>query len=164
MTRNNAQASLDYLNLTISYRRLSSSILNILIEDSRITHAERINNSRNLVILHAGDIVMVRVAIQSDVFKKKGDKLNYSVRDPCQIIRNTGFGSYFVRKLNKPDSPELKFMAYNLYPLPPSLNPCKPIDSNDTQYLNQTHAPLVNRLKGLFALNYIIRNGLINQL
>ena len=82
MTRNNAQASFDYHNLTISYRRLSSSILNILIEDSRITHAERINNSRNLVILHAGDIVMVRVAIQSDLFEEKVAKLNYSVRDP----------------------------------------------------------------------------------
>ena len=67
MTRNNGQASLDYLNLTISYRRLSSSILNILIEDSRITHAERINNSRNLVILHAGDIVTAQTAIQSDL-------------------------------------------------------------------------------------------------
>ena len=90
---------------------------------------------------------MARTAIQSDLFKNKVAKLSYSVRGPYQILRNTGLGSYFVRKLNTPDSPELKFMDHDLYSLPPSLKPCEPIDSTDTRYLNQTHAPLVNPLK-----------------
>ena len=38
-------------------------------------------------------------------------------------------------------------MNHDLYPLPPSLKPCELIDSADTRYLNQTHAPLVNPLK-----------------
>ena len=41
-------------------------------------------------------------------------------------------------------------MAYNLYPLLPSLKPCEPcepVDTIDTQYLNQSHIPLINPLK-----------------
>ena len=87
---------------------------------------------------------MARTAIQSDISKYKVAKVSYSFRGSFQIIRSTWFGIYFVRKLNKPDSPKLKFMTYDLYPLPLSLKPCEPIDSTDTRYLNQMHAPLVN--------------------
>ena len=121
--------------------------LKFFIEYRLIAHTERINNSRNIVVLHTSDIVMDGTAIQSDPYKHKAAKLSYSVRGPFQITRSTGFGSYFVRKFNKPDSPELKFMAYNLYPLPPSFKPFEPVDSTDTRYLNQMHAPLINSLK-----------------
>ena len=121
-----------YLNFTNSHHHFTSSTLKILIEYRRTAHAERINNTKNLVILKAGDIVKVRTAIQSDLFKNKVAKLSYSVRGPYQILRNTGLGSYFVRKLNKPDRPELNSMAHDLYLLLPSLKPCKSIDSTDT--------------------------------
>lgn len=58
LVQNNANTILDYLKLTDSSRNSSSSILKNIIEDYWITHAERINNSRNLVVLHTGDIVM----------------------------------------------------------------------------------------------------------
>ena len=132
LIQNNAQAVLDYFKLTDANRHFSSSILKILIEDRRTAHAERINNSRNPVVLQAGDIVMARTAIQSNLIKNKVAKLSYSVRGPYQIVRHTGFGSYYVRKLNKPDSPEFKFMVYDLYPLPPSLKPCEPVDTTDS--------------------------------
>ena len=51
LIQNNAQATLEYLNFTNSHRHFASSILKILIEDRRIAHAERINNSKNLVHL-----------------------------------------------------------------------------------------------------------------
>ena len=38
-------------------------------------------------------------------------------------------------------------MAYDLYPLPPSLKPCEPVDTTDTRYLNQSHTPITNHLK-----------------
>ena len=38
-------------------------------------------------------------------------------------------------------------MAYDLYPLPPSLKPCEHVDYTDTRYLNQMHTPLINPLK-----------------
>ena len=136
LAHNSGQAALDYLKLTDSSRHFSSSILKILIEDRGTAHAERINNNRNIVVLEPGDIVMARTAIQSNKQKEKVAKLCYTVRGPYQIIRTTGHGSYFVRKLHRRDSPELKFMAYDLYPLPPSLQSCEPVDTIDTRYLN----------------------------
>ena len=65
---------------------------------------------------------MDRRTIQSDKKKKKVAKLCYVVRGLYHIIRNIGHSSYFVKKLHNPDSPELRFMAYNLYPQPPLLN------------------------------------------
>ena len=38
-------------------------------------------------------------------------------------------------------------MAYTFYPLPPSLKLCESVDSTNTRYLNQMHAPLINPLK-----------------
>ena len=142
-----AVAALDYLKLTDSSRHFSSSILKILIEDRRTAHAERINNNRNVIILEHGDVVMARTAIQSNKQKKKVAKLCYAVRGPYQIIRTTGHGSYFVQKLHRPDSPELKFMTYYLYPLPPSLKPCEPVDTTETRYLNKSHTHITNPLK-----------------
>ena len=84
--------------------------------------------------------------------KQKGKvaKLCYAVRGPYQIIRTTGHGSYFVGKLHRPDSPELKFMVYDLYPLPSSLKPCELVNTIDTMYLNQSHTPITNPLKKKF--------------
>ena len=57
---------------------------------------------------------MARTCFQSDKKKEKVAKLCHIVRDHFQIIRTTGRGSYFVRKLQRPDSSDLKFMAYDL--------------------------------------------------
>ena len=48
---------------------------------------------KNLVLLKAGDIVMARTAIQSDLSKNNVGKLSYSVRGPYQILRNIELGS-----------------------------------------------------------------------
>lgn len=74
-------------------------------------------------------------------------KLSYSVRIPYQIVRPTGFDSYYVGKLHKPDSLEINFMDHDLYLCPLSLKSSTPIDTIDTRYLNQTHATLVHLLK-----------------
>ena len=147
-THNSGQAALDYLKLTDFSRNFSLSILKIIIEDRRTAHTERINNNRNVVVLEPGDIVMARTAIQSNKQKGKVAKLFFAVRGLYQIIRRTtGHGSYFFRKLHRPDSPELKFMAYDLYPLPPFLKPCQSVDTTDTRYLNQSHTHITNLLK-----------------
>ena len=38
-------------------------------------------------------------------------------------------------------------MAYDLDPLPPTLKSCEPVDTIDTQYMNQSHKPITNSLK-----------------
>ena len=79
---------------------------------------------------------MTKKAIRSDLSKNEITKLSYSDQGPYQIILNTGCGSYFVRKLNTSDSPELQFITYNLYSLFPSLKPYELIHTTDTRYLN----------------------------
>ena len=71
-----------------------------------------------------GDFVMARTTVQSDKAHNKIAKLCYTVRGPFQIIRGTGRGGYIVRKLNRPDSPEFKFISEDIYILPPSLKHC----------------------------------------
>ena len=69
--------------------------------------------------------------------KNTFDKLSYHVRGPFHTFRSYRRGSCFVQKLYKLDSPELKFMAPDLYPLHLLLNSCEPVDSFDTLYLNE---------------------------
>ena len=145
LTQNNDQSTIDYLRLADSNRRFSSSILKILIDDRRTIHAERVNNNKNIFDFIVGDIVMVRTAVQSNATINKVAKLSYQVRGPFRIVKCTGHGSYLVRKLYKPDSPELRFMAIDLYPLPPSLKPCEPVDSSDIGHLNHSHNLLLIR-------------------
>ena len=81
----------------------------------------------------------------------------YTIRSPYHILRTTGYGNYIVRKLIKPDSFELKFVAYDFYPLALSLKPYTPINATDSRYLNQNHALLVN------PLNNALHNELYNE-
>ena len=96
--------------------------------------------------------------------KDKVSKVSYVVQGLFQIVRGTRRGSYIVRKMNKPDSTELRFMSEDLYILPPSLKPCEPIDSSDNRYLNQSHALVVNPLKNLTTSNCIKKKVLTNHL
>ena len=99
ITQNNAQSAVDFLWLTDSNCRFSSTILKILIEDRRDAHAERVNNNKNIVNLVVGDIAMARTAVHSDASSNKVAKLSYQVRGPFRIVTCTGQGSYHVRKL-----------------------------------------------------------------
>ena len=146
LTQNNDQSTIDYLRLTDSNRRFSSSILKILIEYRRTMHVERVNNNENIVELIVGDIVMARTTVQSDAFTNKVANLSYQVRRPFRIVKCTSHGSYLVQKLYKPNSPELKFVATDLYPLSPSLKPCESVYSSNIRYLNHSHSPIVNPL------------------
>ena len=143
----NADSVVSYLRLTDSNRHFTSAILKILVEYRQTSHAERVNNNRNIVTMHPGDISMARTAIQSNKTTNKVAKLCYVVCGPFQIVRGTGRGSYIVQKLKKPNSPEFKFMSEDLYILPPSLKPCEPVDDSDTRYLNHSYVPIVDPLK-----------------
>lgn len=66
ITQNDTQTILKYLKLTESSRHFLFSILKILTENRQTDHVECMNNTRNLVVLKSGDIVMVRTAVQSN--------------------------------------------------------------------------------------------------
>ena len=96
LVTNNAESIVSCLRLTDSNRHFTIVILKTLIEDFRTTHAERIDNSRNIVTIHPGDIVMARTSVQSDKSKDKVTKLRYQVRGPFQIDEGKNRDSYIV--------------------------------------------------------------------
>ena len=81
--------------------------------------------------LVVGDITMAITAIQSGNSINTVAKLSYQIWGLIRIVKCTGRGSYLVRNLYKPDSPEFKFIAIYLYPLPPSWKACEPVDSSN---------------------------------
>ena len=93
-----------------------------------------------------GDLVIACTTIQNDKAIDTVATLCYTARGLFQTIRGTGYDGCIVRKLNKSDSPEFKFMSEGLYILPPSLKPCEPMDGSDPRYLNQSHDHIVNPL------------------
>ena len=61
---NNADSVVSHLRLIDFNRYFASTILKILVDDRRTVHAKRINNYRNIVTIHPGDLVIVRTAVQ----------------------------------------------------------------------------------------------------
>ena len=144
LTDNQANSVVEYLRLTDKDRIFSTEILKILIENKRTTNRDRINNQRNVVTLLRGDVIMARREVMSERSKNKVGKLTYQVSGPFLITRATGHGSYYARKLKDKNSTEQKFMAEGLYPLPPSLLPCDPIDGADVRYINHSHPSITH--------------------
>lgn len=88
LTQNNAKSAVNSLRLTDSYRRFSSSVLKILIEDRREFHTGRVNDN-NIAELVVGDIIMARTAVQSDTSTNKVAKLSYQARGSFRIVTCT---------------------------------------------------------------------------
>lgn len=116
-------------------------ILAIMLEDRRVERSERINETRNLIQYKAGDIVMARVAIQSDSYKSKVAKIMYKSKGPYVIVKDNGTGSYECRKHGKPKGATSKFLTEDLYLLPPQIMPCDEVDTTDLRYLNSDFIP-----------------------
>ena len=116
-------------------------ILALILEDRRVERSERINETRNLIQYKVGDIVMARVAIQSDSSKNKVAKLMYKSKGPYVIVEDSGTGSYECRKYGKPNGATSKFLTEDLYLLPPQIMPCDEVDTTDLRYLNSDFIP-----------------------
>ena len=70
---------------------------------------------------------MTTTILQNNKKKRKAPSLCHTVRGPYEIIHTTGYGTYLVYKLHRPDNPKLKFMAYDVYPLPHLFNLVNPL-------------------------------------
>ena len=136
INQNNTQLALDYLKLIDSYRHFSSSILNINMKDCRMGHGKRIMNNKNLVILKSDAVIIAQIVIQSDLLIETSSQILLRCSIPYHVICITDHGSYLIRKLNKSDIPELKFIAYDLFPLFTFLKPCESFDRTNTHYFN----------------------------
>lgn len=116
-------------------------ILAFTLEGRRIQRSERINERRKRIKYRVGDIVMARVAVQSDKSKQKVTKLIYKSTGPYVIAEDINLGSYMCRKYGRPNGALSKFMTEDLYLLPPQIMPCDEVDTPNLRYLNTDFAP-----------------------
>ena len=77
-------------------------------------------------------------------------KLAIEVRGPFRIMKDHSNGYYSMQPFNKPDSAISKFMAQDLYALPPQIFPCDEIDLPDFCYLNSYFSPIKHPFKDTF--------------
>jgi hypothetical protein len=126
--------------------RVAAEILQIIIEDRRSYHRERMNHDRDQVLFHVDDVVMVRVQVQSNAQLDRVAKLSYRLRGPMIIKEVLGHGAYSVARFDNSDGPRRKYHAQDLSLLPPVLWPVEPLDGPDLRYLNSNHAPVPHPL------------------
>ena len=141
LTSNVGERVAQYLRYLGSDVDFSRKLLAWIVDDRREQHRERVNEQRNLVKYKPGDIVMGRVAVQSKASRGVVGKLVYQSRGPFIVIEDAGRSTYKVRKYGKPNSPLSKFMAEDLYLLPPQILPGEYIDTTDMRYMNFEFAP-----------------------
>ena len=139
-----------FLRLAQENSKFAQNVLQLLTEERRCYHRERANESRNQRLFELGDLVMVRVAVQSQLAKDRVAKLTYRLRGPYEIVDVLEHGAYNVRKFGKPDSAKLKYHAEDISMLPPAIRPIEPLDGPDLRYLNNAHAPIPHPLKQAF--------------
>ena len=63
---------------------------------------------------------------------------------------NHGNGSYTDIPFDKPNGAERKFLAQDMYALPPQILPCDQIDLPDLRYLNTDFVPVAHPFKDSF--------------
>jgi len=71
----------------------------------------------------------------------------YKSKGPFKIIEVFNNGSYSLQCLGQDTGPLLKFHGSALFQLPPCLSPCKPLDTPDLRYLNNSTSPIPNPLQ-----------------
>ena len=138
----------NYLRHVSSNATFAQNVLKILIEERRLRHRDRHNQSINHTQqFQVNDIVKAHVQIQSNSDNGTVKKLSYQVRGPFKIVEDLGHNSFHVQRLDNPDGALRKYKGTELYMLPPALFPTEPLDTPDHRYLNYKHAPIVHPLK-----------------
>ena len=151
-----------YLTNSDGNSQLSRRILAILNDDRRTAHRERINASRTEITFQVGDIVTARVQTQSNSSKGTVGKLTYKARGPFRVVEVLGHGSYRVQPYKDSDAPLLQYKGSCLFPLPPSIRPCHPLDTLDYRFLNQDRTPVLHPLRnalGIDSYNHLWLGG-----
>ena len=57
------------------------------------------------------------------------------------VVKDTWNSTYMVRRYGKPHGPTYKYMTQDVYMLPPTILPCKQIDTPNMRYLNSDFTP-----------------------
>jgi len=127
--------------------KFAVSVVQVLIEERRLAHHERVNKDKIVSCLQVGNIVKAHVQVQSKQELGVVGKLSYRARGPFKIVTVLGHNSFAVQNWTNPAAATRKYKATEAYLLPPSLFPSEPLDTLDQRYLNYENAPVVSPLK-----------------
>ena len=154
LASNNIYSTLAYLHLAHADHSFAPSILEILVEDRRVIYAERINDNRNIISYEESDLVISHTEVDSGTEKDCVGISSYQDTEPFWSVHHIDHESYFVQRLSSPHSSKIKYIAENVYTLPPSILSCESVDGCDTRYLNYSHQLVISPLKIIWILCY----------
>ena len=92
-------------------------------------------------------MVMARVEVKSSKSLGTVGKLDIEDRGFLQVLEDHGNVSYSVQHFDKPSSAVRKFLAQDMYGLPPQILPCPYIEWSDFRYLNTYVVPVQQPFK-----------------
>ncbi len=136
-------ALFDYLRDVSNESHFATTVLQILVEERRERHRNRLNHSATKSSLKVGDVVKAHVQVKSNASTGTVEKLSYRARGPFVIVQDLGWDTFLVQPYNKPDAATRRYKSSQLYLLPPQLFPSNPLDTLDQRYINYEHAPIV---------------------
>ena len=144
------QATVRYIRNIASDTRFAKDIVLWLTEERRERHRERINDSRCVITYEVGDMIMARVQVNSNAKTGVVGKLSIESRGPFKVAIDHGNGSYTVVPFDKPNGTKRKFLAQDMYALPPQILPYDQVDLPDLRYMNNDFAPVTHPFKDSF--------------
>jgi len=112
-------ATVIYIRNIAHDNRFAKDIVLWLMEVQRERHCERVNDSRCIITYDIGDTVMVCVQVNSNAKTGVVGKLSIKSRGPFKVTTDHSNDSYPVRPFEKPTAVERKFLAQDMYALPP---------------------------------------------
>ena len=96
------------------------------------------------------DMVMDRIQVNSNAKDGVVGKLSIEARGPFRIIEDHKNVSYSVKPFDKANGAIRRFMAQDIYALPPQILSCDDIEFPDLRYLNNDFAPVKHSFKYVF--------------
>ena len=145
-----AKATVSYLRQIGKDSKFAQELVTWLIDERRERYRERINQSRHPMEYKIDDMVMARVQVNSNAKDGVVGKLSIEARGPFRIIEDHKNVSYSVKPFDKANGAIRRFMAQDIYALPPRILSCNGIELPDLRYLNNDFAPVKHSFKYVF--------------
>lgn len=141
---NTAEAINRFISMIDPARQISRLIVQWLNDDRRAEHRERVNATRKPISFQQGNCVSIRVQHQSNASTNRVQKLEWDAKGPFAIVEVLGHDAYKVQPFGRPDLATRTYKTDQLRKLPPSIQPCSPLDTVDFRYLNLDRAPVLH--------------------
>jgi flagellar basal body L-ring protein FlgH len=75
---------------------------------------EKVNEGRHIVVYNIGDIVTVRVQVQSNTSRNRVANLSYKSKGPFFVKEVLGYGCYMLQRWNSEDATLQKYHGSNM--------------------------------------------------